>query len=273
MKAKDMNQYNGPDKDAYWESLGLYEEERFAIMRHMSLAGKILAAWEQKGGDKSDLKDGYALRQLDQEDQKAELRRQFRVASWLGIVDPDRLGQRSFVSLFDVKEEMVGIGGAPFGSRSSIIRAKGAGHKDGKAKDGPSMQQGLESYGWPADCDEALAYCEGYGLGLPLRPPPKVRKSDADDDQGDDEAGDPAEDAQPKSALGVMVGALKEMDAKAAAEKAAAEPKRGPGRPKKNQATAPAPDARDPDEPSADVSVQSIWDNEPDSPAVPRLVN
>jgi hypothetical protein len=271
VKVKDMNQYNGPDKDAYWESLGEYEEQRFLVMRHMSLAGKILAAWEQKGGDKDDLRDGYTLRKLDKEDQQAELRRQFRVASWLGIVAPEKMGERRFVSLFDVPEEMVGIGGAPFGSRSSIIRAKGAGHKDGKAKDGPSMQQGLESYGWPADCDEALAYCEGYGLGLPLRPPPKQKKIDGNDEG--EEGGEAAEDEQPKSALGVMVGALKEMDAKAAAEKAAAEPKRGPGRPKKNQAALSAPDARDPDEPPVDRSVQSIWDNEPDSPAVPRLVN
>jgi hypothetical protein len=272
MKAKDMkaDQYNGPDKADFWESLGLYEEQRFAVMQHMSLAGKILSAWEKKGGDKADLRDGYSLRQLDQEDQKAELRRQFRVASWLGIVDPDRLGQRSFVSLFDVPEELVGIGGAPFGSRSSIIRAKGAGHKDGKAKDGPSMQQGLDSYGWPADCDEALAYCEGYGLGLPLRPPPKVRKGDADN-QDDDQGGEPGEDEQPKSALGVMVGQLKEMDAKAAEKAAAA--KRGPGRPKKQQASMPAPDARDADEPPPDVSVQSIWDNEDDGPGVPRMVN
>lgn len=256
------DQYNGPDRADFWESLGLYEEQRFAVMQHMSLAGKILSAWEKKGGDKSDLRDGYALRQLDQDDQKAELRRQFRVASWLGIVDPERISQRSFISLFDVPEEMVGIGGAPFGSRSSIIRAKGAGHKDAKAKDGPSMQEGLESYGWPADCDEALAYCEGYGLGLPLRPPPKARKGDADDEQGDEDAGEPdGDDDPPKSALGVMVGQLQEMDAKAAAAKAAAEPKRGPGRPKKNQAALPASD-----EPAPDRSVQSIWDNEPDGP-------
>jgi hypothetical protein len=276
MKAKPMKNdgYNGPDKEKFFDVLGAYEEQRFEIMRHMSLAGKILAAWEKDGGDKDDLRDAYTLRKLDKDDQQAELRRQFRVASWLGIVDPDRMGQRSFVSLFDVPEEMVGIGGAPFGSRSSIIRSKGAGFRDGKGRSGPSMQEGLDAYGWPADCDEALAYCEGYGLGLPLRPPPKVRKGDADDDQGDEEGGEPGEDEQqPKSALGVMVGQLKEMDAKAAAEKAAAEPKRGPGRPKKQQASMPAPDARDPDEPPGDVSVQSIWDNEPDGPAVPRMVN
>jgi hypothetical protein len=269
MKAKDMNQYNGPDKDAFWESLGAYEEQRFLLMRHMSLAGKILAEWEQKGGDKDDLRDAYVLRKLDKDDQQAELRRQFRVASWLGIVAPEKMGERRFVSLFDVPEEMVGIGGAPMGSRSSIIRAKGAGFKDGKTRSGPSLQEGLEAYGWPADCDEALSYAEGFGLGLELRPPPKARKGDDDEDE---EGGEPAEEEQPKSALGVMVGALKEMDAKAAAA-AAAEPKRGPGRPKKQQAALPAPDGRDPDEPPPDVSVQSIWDNEPDGPTTPRMVN
>lgn len=272
MKAKDMKNdgYNGPDKEKFFDALGRYEEERFEIMRHMSMAGKILGAWEKDGGDKDDLRDAYVLRKLTPEDQQAELRRQFRVAAWLGVVDPDRLGQRSFISLFDVKEEMVGIGGAPMGSRSSIIRAKGAGFKDGKTRSGPSLQEGMEAFEWPADCDEALSYAEGFGLGLELRPPPKARKGDADDEQGDEDAGEPdGEDEQPpKSALGVMVGQLQEMDAKAEAAKVAAEPRRGRGRPKKNQDTWPASD-----EPEPDRSVQSIWDNEPDSPAVPRLVN
>lgn len=251
--------YNGPGKEQYWEALGLYEEERFLVMRHMSKAGKIIARWEKDGGSGDDLRDGYSLRKLSKEDQQTELRRQFRVASFLDIVDPDRLGQRSFISLFDVPETMVGIGGAPMGSRSSIIRAKGAGFKDGKTRSGPSLQEGMEAFEWPADSDEAMSYSEGFGLGLELRPPPKAKKTDGDDDDQGDESG---EDEQPKSALGVMVGALQAMDAKAAAEKAASEPKRGPGRPKKNQAAARAPE----DDPPPEQSVQSIWDNDVDGP-------
>lgn len=259
--SKKQEGYNGPSKEEFLELLADYESHRFDIMSAMSKAGKVVAAWEQAGGDKADLKDGYALRKLELEDQKTEIRRQFRVAAWLGVVDPDRLGQRSFISLFDVDEEMFGIGGAPLGSRLSIIRAKSAGFGDGKSKSGPSLQQGLEAFGWPADCDELMSYSEGFGEGLMLRPPPKAKKSDGDEG---DEGGDPGEDEQPKSALGVMVRQLQQMDAKAAA----AEPKRGPGRPRKNQAALPAPD-----EPPAAQSVQSIWDNDVDGPDVPRMVN
>lgn len=247
--------YNGPGKDEYWEALGRYEEECFLIMRHTSLAGKILAEWESDGGEKDDLRDGKMLKNLSKEDQQTEIRRQFRVAAWHDIVNPDKMGQKSFISLFDVPDTLTGIGGAVFGSRSSIIRAKAKGFYDGKKRGGPGLQEGLEFFDWPADSDESLSYCEGYGIGLQERPPPKTKKTDGDDE--------PDENEQPKSALGVMVDQLKAMDA--AAE--AAEPKRGRGRPKRNQAALSAPDAREHDEPPPDErSVRSIWDNEPDGP-------
>lgn len=263
MKPKADTGYNGPSKEEFLETLADYESHRFDIMSAMSKAGKVVATWEKSGGDKADLKDGYALRKLEPEDQKAELRRQFRVASWLGIVDSDRIGQRSFINLFDVKEEMFGIGGAPLGSRLSIIRAKSAGFGDGKSKNGPGLQEGLEAYGWPADCDESMSYSEGFGEGLGLRPPPKARKGDAEDDQGEDEGEAPGEAEPPKSALGVMVGQLQEMDKAAAAAKSV----RGGGK----RDAGPASDT-EPQQASGG-SVQSIWDNGLDDPDVPRMVN
>ena len=246
----DQEGYNGPTKEAFIDALGEYEEYRFEIMRYMSKAGKVIASWEKSGGCGDDLRDGYRLRKMEPDDQRAELRRQFRVAGWLNIVDQDRAGQSSFLKVFDVKEPELGIGGAPLGSRLSVVRAKSAGYNDGKSKNGPSLQDGIELYVFDAESEEALAYAEGYGEGLLLRPAPKAKKSD--DAEGDAPAG------EAMSALEVMTETLKELDGKEAA-------KRKRGRPPK-LAALPAPA----DEPvTPEPTVDSVWGNG----FVPRLVN
>jgi hypothetical protein len=263
MKVKDMENYNGPDREQFLDTLADYEERRFNIAREMSFAGKILEKWEKEGGHRDDIRDGYKLRKMDADDQQAELRRQFRVAGWLGITDEDVAGQRSFLKVFEVKSTPVnyGIGGAPLGSRLSIVRAKARGYEDGKTKNGPSLQEGLEQFDWEPDSDESLSYSEMFGQGLPLRPPPKSRKSDVDSGSfgGVTIDGDGEADAPPVSALGVMVDQLKAMD-----EAEAAKPKRG--RPRK-QVALPAPDTEDEPPAQAAESVEDIWDN------APRIVN
>ena len=197
-KAKDDG-YNGPGKERFLDVLADYEEERFFIMRHTSRAGKILRSWEQIGGEKDDIKDGYALRQMDKDDQVRELRRQVRVASWVGVIDEDRAGQASFLRVFDAKpakEQELGIGGAPIGSRLSIVRARAAGFGDGKLRGGPTLGEGQELYTWSFDSEEAMAYAEGFGDGLLLRPPPKVKKGEeVEDEQPVEEA--PVQEAPP----------------------------------------------------------------------------
>lgn len=190
--------YNGPGKDAFLEACAEYEEHRFAIMRATSLAGHVLSGWEDKGGNKNDIRDGFVLRQMTPEEQRAELRRQARVAGWLGIISEDQTGQTSFIKAFEAPAkaaETLGIGGAPLGSRLSEVRAKTAGFNDGKAKAGPGLQDGLAQYEWEPDSPEALAYAEGWGDGNKLRPPPKVRKGESDTGNPVSEAtdsGDPA---------------------------------------------------------------------------------
>ena len=169
---------NGPGRDEYFEILADYEEARFNMQRAASLAGKALQAWEKKGGDKADIRDGYAFRQMDPEDQQAELRRQMRVASWFGLIKEETDGQGSFAAIFDAKPpaEPTGLGGAPAGSRLAVVRAMTAGYNDGKSKNGPGLAEGVELYGWAADSEEALAYAQGWGDGNKLRPPPKAAK-------------------------------------------------------------------------------------------------
>jgi hypothetical protein len=65
-------------------------------------------------------------------------------------------------------EQTVGIGGAPLGSRLSIIRAKSAGFGDGKNKNIPTLSDGFKTYCWPSNSAEALSYAEGYGEGRHL---------------------------------------------------------------------------------------------------------
>lgn len=186
--------YNGPDREKFLDTLADYEGYRFAVMQATSMAGKVMAEWERLGGDKQDLRDGFALRKLDPDEQKMDLRRQYRVAGWLGIVDEDAIGQRSFIKVFEQPTAVTaaGIGSAPLGSRLSLIRAKSAGYNDGKIKNGPTMQEGLEVYanslGWEADSGEALSYAEGFGEGLPQRPAPKERKA-KESDEAPDEGG------------------------------------------------------------------------------------
>jgi hypothetical protein len=175
------NDYRGPSKDLYHDALADYEEARFNVMRATSIAGKVLADWERRGGVKNDIRDGYALRQMTPEEQQVELRRQWRVASWMGMISEDATGQKSFAKLFDIKTPAkTGIGGAILGSRLSVGRAMTAGYNDAKQRNGPTMQEGLEPYlkefGWAKDSEEALAYCEGFGDGLKVRPPPKAPK-------------------------------------------------------------------------------------------------
>lgn len=239
MSSRTQEGYNGPDKEVFLDTLADYEELRFTIAQAMSKTGKLLDSWEKVGGAKDDIRDGFKLRRMDPGDQQAELRRQFRVAGWLGIVDEDRTGQASFLRVFDVKTkpQAFGIGGAPMGSRLSVVRAKSAGFNDGKTKNGPGLQEGLKQFEWDPDSDEALSYAEGFGQGLMLRPAPKVRKEDQDD-------GPAGDDAPP--AAGVEVA-----------------PKRGPGRPRKQAALA-APESPPPESPAR--SVQSIWDGESDGP-------
>ena len=210
--------YNGPTKDEYFDALASYEGHRFEIMRLTSLAGKVLNDWEKRGGIKDDLRDGYKLRQMDPDEQRAELRRQFRVAGWHGIVDEDVGGQRSFLRAFDAPpvEAPAGIGGAPLGTQLSKVRALAAGFNDGKSRNGPGLQDGIELYGFEADSEEALAYAEGWGDGNKLRPPPKIKKSDVEDADED---------------LNAEVAA--EL---AAQEQAQAPAKRGRGRPRKEPA-------------------------------------
>ena len=195
----DKSGYNGPSQERFFDVLAEYEEQRFLMMRAASNAGKILNAWEGAGGQKDDLRDAYKLRLMDPDDQKAELKRQLRVASWLGIVDEDRIGQTNFLKAFEARPQAVvtGIGGVPMGTRLSIVRAKEAGFNDGKLKNGPGLQEGLEQFQWEPDSEEALSYAEGFGEGLKLRPPPKARLEDLakDDDappQDDQGTVDPA---------------------------------------------------------------------------------
>ena len=51
MSEPGENQYNGPDRDKFLDQLAEYEEQRFLIMRHASLAGKVMDEWEKNGGD------------------------------------------------------------------------------------------------------------------------------------------------------------------------------------------------------------------------------
>lgn len=254
MKAKDMEGYNGPSKEDFLETLADYEEVRFFIAQANSKAGKILGSWEKAGGDKDDLRDGYKLRLMDTSDQQRELRRQFRVAGWIGVIDEDRTGQASFLKVFDVKAPELGIGGAAIGSRLSIVRAKSAGFNDGKAKNGPAMQEGIEAYDWTPDSDEAMAYAEGFGKGLELRPPPKVKKGDDIDAEPQDEPG--------PSALDTMTEKVKELDA---AEDEAKKPRLVGNRGKRQQPAEPLPE-----EPPKNLKVDDIWSN---GPGLPRTVN
>ena len=215
--ADDNGYYTGPSKDDFLERLARYEGIRFEIMRLTSQAGKVLEEWEKRGGDKKDIKDGYSLRQMTVEEQRAELRRQFRVAGWIGAVDEDAAGQRSFLAAFDAPpvEPPTGIGGAPLGSDLSRVRALSAGFNDGRARKGPGLQDGIELYGFEADSPEALAYAEGWGQGFELRPPSKPSRAESAED---------AEDG--------------DLNAEIAAELAAqdAPQKRGRGRPRKQPA-------------------------------------
>jgi hypothetical protein len=209
MKKQEANEYNGPDKVAFMDTLADYEEHRFAVMRATSLAGKVLATWEKKGGNKDDIRQGYDYRQMLPEEQRAEVRRRLRVDQWMGLVAEEDGGQGTFKRLFDMTPEPeTGIGGAPIGSKLSVGRAKAAGFNDGKAKNGPSLQEGIESYGFAADSEEALAYAEYYGEGLLLRPAPKEPKGDK---AGDSDGGSPMSKPGP-SALDVMTETIKELD-------------------------------------------------------------
>lgn len=216
------SEYNGPDKALFLDVLADYEEHRFSMMRAASLAGKVLNDWESKGGHKDDIRDGYAYRQMLPEEQRAEVRRRHRVEQWMGIVAQDADGQGTFEKLFELTPDIaMGIGGAPLGSRLSIGRAKTAGFNDGKSRNGPSLQEGIELYGFVADSDEALAYAEGFGDGLKLRPPPKAKSKD------EDEADEPK-----TSALTVMTEKLKAMDAATAQASGDDAPKRRGRKPK-----------------------------------------
>jgi hypothetical protein len=215
--------YQGPSKADYFDALASYEEARFNMQRAASLAGKALDAWEKRGGIKDDIRDGYKLRQMQPDEQRAELRRQFRVAGWHGIVDEDVAGQRNFLKVFDAPpvEPAMGIGGAPIGSQLSRVRALASGFNDGKQRKGPSLQDGIELYGFPADSDEALAYAEGWGDGFKLRPAEKVKKIDPEDLD------------EPEASLRDQVAA--ELD-RQEAEKQGEPAKRGRGRPRKDAA-------------------------------------
>lgn len=205
-----QNDYNGPDKTQFHDHLADYEEARFNMMRAASLAGKVLNDWEKKGGNKNDIRDGYALRQMNSEEQQAELRRQVRVASWMNLISEDAYSQTNFLKVFDAPPTVeVGIGGAPIGSRLSLGRAMSAGYNDGKTRNGPGLQDGIESYGWVADSEEAMAYSEGWGDGFKLRPPPKAPKEKSlseaiDEELGQQEpaAGEPDADEAPKPKRG-----------------------------------------------------------------------
>ena len=212
--------YNGPDKKVYFDTLARYEEAMFNVHRSSSLAGKALDEWERKGGDKADIRDGYKYRQLQPDEQKAELRRKLRVASWHGLVAEEPNGQSNFSSLFDAPPpvEVSGIGGAPIGSRLSVVRAMSAGFNDGKTKNGPSMGEGMEAYPWAPDSEEALAYAEGFGDGLKLRPPPKVRKEDKEAEESGTADGASEPPAAKKRGRLVGSGKKQTLNAEVAAE-------------------------------------------------------
>ena len=178
--SEEADGYNGPGKDEYLDKLAEYEEIRFNIMRLTSRAGKLLQGWEKSGGKKRDIQFGYDLRQLSPEEQRAEMLDRARVASYLGVISVDTNGQGSFELLFDAppSDDPVGIGGAPLGSRLSLVRAMSAGFNDGKAKNGPGLSEGIKMYGWPDDSDEAMSYSTGWGDGFKERPAPKPPKAD-----------------------------------------------------------------------------------------------
>lgn len=178
----NADSYNGPGKEAFLDACAEYEEHRFDVMRATSLAGKVLNAWEGRGGNKDDIRDAFVLRKMTPEEQQAELRRQARVAGWLGIISEDVTGQRSFLKAFDAPSER-SVGGIPLGSRLSLARAKTAGFKDGKAKKGPGLAEGIEQWGWDPESPEAEAYSEGWGAGFDLRPIPTIQELDEEDAQ------------------------------------------------------------------------------------------
>lgn len=195
-RSADPDGYNGPGKEEFLDACAQYEEHRFDVMRATSLAGKVLNAWEKRGGNKADIRDAFILRKLTPEEQQAELRRQARVAGWLGIISEEVSGQKSFLKAFDAPANTT-VGGVPLGSRLSLARAKTAGFREGKAKKGPSLQEGIEQWGWEADSAEAEAYAEGWGQGFELRPVPPIEELDAEEAEENAEA--------PQNALGVRL--------------------------------------------------------------------
>lgn len=194
--------YEGPGRLEALETAADFEEFRFAQMQAMSGCGAVLRGWERRGGDKKDIQDLYAMRDMTIEEVMAELRRINRTISWKLDTDDNSLGQADFFRAFEPPQQVTGtgIGAAPIGSRLSKVRAKVSGFNEGKAKGSGSMQDGLAPYlndfGWEPDCAEALAYAEGYGEGLKLRPPPKAPK-DNDGQAADEQTEGGASDTPP----------------------------------------------------------------------------
>ncbi len=130
----------------------------------------------------------------------------------------DERGQGGFLAVFDKPaKDGVGIGNAPLGSRLSCVRAKAAGFNDGRARGSQTMQDGLSEYaetlGWKPDSPEALSYAEGFGDGLKLRPPPKIRDEEPEPQI---EPGNGAEPAPKRSRRRASDTAAEEPDASSA---------------------------------------------------------
>src|SRR5690348_11118041 len=105
-------------------------------MRWASKAGALLARVEAAGGNRDDIRDGFDLGKLNPEERQAEVRRQMKVAGFMGVTQWAEDGQGSFTATFDAPADeldTLGAGGAPIGSRLSLARAHMDGYNSGKA--------------------------------------------------------------------------------------------------------------------------------------------
>jgi ribosome modulation factor len=175
---------NGPAKARFIDRLGEYTEIRFQQMRWASKAAKCLDAHEREGGDRDDIRDGFTLGKLSPDERKAEIRRQMRVASYMGVTTWQETGQASFIATFDQPPEeldTLGAGGAPIGSRLSLARAHVDGYNTGKAGGEVSVCP------FPAESEEATSWETGWQDGREDRPEPKPSKQAHAASNGDGE--------------------------------------------------------------------------------------
>ena len=180
---------NGPERRQFLDRLGEYTEIRFQQMRWASKAGALLARFEAEGGNRDDIRDGFDLGKLNPEERQAEVRRQMKVAGYMGVTSWSEDGQGSFTATFDAPTDeldTLGAGGAPIGSRLSLARSHADGYNSGK------LGAELSACPFAAESEEAKAWEVGFHDGIEDRKPPKRRASPAN---GTSESEQPAEEA------------------------------------------------------------------------------